>query len=88
MAKKPSAARVLEEWTERDLTAAAGEGDLPPAFEFEDQISIAGEALLSGHNLLIAGESGVGKTALVYELIRRAADLSPRFSENPVKNFS
>src|SRR5437016_3147552 len=73
MAKKPSAARVLEEWTERDLTAAAGEGDLPPAFEFEDQISIAGEALLSGHNLLIAGESGVGKTALVYELIRRAA---------------
>ena len=73
MAKKPTAARVLEEWTERDLTAAAGEGDLPPAFEFEDQISIAGEALLSGHNLLIAGESGVGKTALVYELIRRAA---------------
>jgi ATP-dependent Clp protease ATP-binding subunit ClpA/protein subunit release factor A len=72
MAKKVPAGRVLEEWTERDLTAAAASGDLAPAFEFDDLVVRASDALASGRSLLIAGESGIGKTALVCELVRRA----------------
>jgi ATP-dependent Clp protease ATP-binding subunit ClpC len=73
MAKKVIAGRVLEEWTERDLTAAAVNGELPPAFEIDEPLARASDALASGRSLLIAGESGVGKTALVCELVRRAA---------------
>jgi ATP-dependent Clp protease ATP-binding subunit ClpC len=73
MAKKVPAGRVLEEWTERDLTAAAVNGELPPAFEIDEPLARASDALGSGRSLLIAGESGVGKTALVCELVRRAA---------------
>ena len=62
MPKKVPAARVLEEWTERDLSAAALKGELSPAFEIDEQIDLASDVLSSGRNLLIAGESGVGKT--------------------------
>jgi ATP-dependent Clp protease ATP-binding subunit ClpA len=72
MSKKMASARIFEQWTERDLTAAALKGDLSPAFEIEDQLNLASEVLFSGRNLLITGESGVGKTALVCELVRRA----------------
>jgi ATP-dependent Clp protease ATP-binding subunit ClpC len=73
MAKKVPTGRVLDEWTERDLTAAAASGELAPAFEVEELLVRASDALASGRNVLIAGESGVGKTALVCELVRRAA---------------
>lgn len=73
MSKKVPAERVLEDWTERYLTAAAAEGELPPAFEMDEHIARASDALASGRSLLIAGESGVGKSALVWELVRRAA---------------
>jgi ATP-dependent Clp protease ATP-binding subunit ClpA len=72
MAKKVPPDRVIEEWTERDLTAAARAGELPPAFEIDEPLARASDALASGRSLLIAGESGVGKTALVCELVRRA----------------
>jgi len=70
---KKTPARVLEEWTERDLTAAAVRGEIQPAFEVEDQVRLASDILASGRSLVIAGEPGVGKTALVGELVRRAA---------------
>ena len=73
MANKIPSTRVLEEWTERDLTAAARKGELPQAFEVEEQVMLALDVVASGRNLLIAGEPGVGKTALVYEIVRRAA---------------
>src|SRR5581483_3429610 len=72
MSKKIPAERVLEDWMERDLTAAAVGGELPPAFEMDEHIVRASDALASGRILLIAGESGVGKTALICELVRRA----------------
>jgi ATP-dependent Clp protease ATP-binding subunit ClpA len=64
-----TATKVLEQWTERDLSAAAPE--LPPAFEVDEHVTRALEILGANRNLLIVGEPGVGKTALIYELIRR-----------------
>lgn len=73
MARKASAAKILEDWTERDLSAAIEAGDLTPAFAVDEQIAMASDALLSGRNLMVSGETGVGKTALICELVRRAA---------------
>ncbi len=62
---------ILEAWVERDLTAAAEEGQLEPAFELDGVISEI-EALLGlGRCPVLAGEPGVGKTAAVHELVRR-----------------
>jgi hypothetical protein len=35
--------RVLEEWTERDLTAAAWNDELTPAFEIDEQLQFASD---------------------------------------------
>jgi hypothetical protein len=51
------AERVLEDWTERDLTAAARNGELAPAFGMEEHLTRASDALASGRSLLIAGVS-------------------------------
>jgi ATP-dependent Clp protease ATP-binding subunit ClpC len=73
MARRTSAIKVLEDWTERDLSAALEQGDLAPAFAVDEQIAMASDALLSGRNLMVSGEAGIGKTALIRELVRRAA---------------
>ena len=73
MAKPVPPERVLAEWTERDLTAAAAKGELPPTFEMDEALALASDTLASGRSLLLAGESGIGKTALVCALVRRAA---------------
>lgn len=90
MGRKPPDSRVLEDWTERDLTAAAQAGALAPAFEMDDPVGLASDVLESGRNLVVAGESGVGRTALVYELVRRAAaGIGPsRMSGRRVLQFS
>src|SRR5262245_61816083 len=67
---KTSPAVALSEWLERDLTAAASE--LPAAFQIDDLIEQVVEVLDSGRNPVLAGEPGVGKTAVIYELVRRA----------------
>src|SRR5262249_18857718 len=75
-----AATRVLEEWIERDLSAAALKGELSPAFEIDDEITRAADVVSSGRNLIIAGEPGVGKKALVHELVRRSAGGSGPFT--------
>ncbi|MBN2293990.1 MAG: ATP-dependent Clp protease ATP-binding subunit [Pirellulales bacterium] len=70
--KKTNAAKIVEQWTEMDLTAMAREGILPRAFAVEEQIAQIEDLLAAGRFPLLTGESGVGKTALVHELANRA----------------
>lgn len=53
MAKKSNALQTIQEWMERDLTLAALEGELAPAFEVEETLApmadiIAATGILSG----------------------------------------
>ena len=64
---------VIGQWLERDLTAAAERGDLPPAFEVEEVLEQAAEVIEAGKHPVLTGEAGVGKTAVVHELVRQAA---------------
>lgn len=76
--KKAKRAGVLGDWLERDLTAERDE--LPPAFDVETPLAQLASVLMNGRSALVTGESGVGKTALVYELVRRIPD-DPAFAE-------
>ncbi|MBI5537041.1 MAG: AAA family ATPase [Deltaproteobacteria bacterium] len=71
MGKKSDPDTVLQGWLERDLTAEADVDRLPPAFEVEDVLRTMTDVLNSGRHPILAGESGVGKTSVVYELARR-----------------
>ena len=65
-----------------DLTAVARAGNLDNVVGFEKEISIIYEILgrKTKANLLITGESGVGKTSLVHAFVRElAADHVPTF---------
>lgn len=57
---------------ERDLTALAAAGALPATYGYDALVSDI-HALVAGHGKhpLLAGEPGVGKTAIVQELARR-----------------
>jgi MoxR-like ATPase len=86
----PPPAEVLAQWLERDLTAAALGGELAPAFEVDDLIDRVHEVLDSGMHPVLVGESGVGKTAVVHEIVRRAArgEGSPALAGRRVLQFS
>ncbi len=58
-------------WTERDLTAIAKRGELAPAFCVDEHLRQLDDIVMSGRCAIIVGESGVGKSSIVYELIRR-----------------
>ncbi len=68
----PSPESVFEKWLERDLTAAATNDELTPAFEQDDLVAQLSELLSAGKHPVLMGEPGVGKTAIVHELIRRS----------------
>ncbi|MEM7244401.1 MAG: AAA family ATPase [Acidobacteriota bacterium] len=63
---------VLEAWLERDLTESAEQELLAPVFEVEDLLDEVGNIIASERCPVLVGEPGVGKTALVHELTRRA----------------
>lgn len=63
---------IIARWTVRDLTALAESGDLSPAYEVEHYVREITDSLRCGRNPLIIGESGVGKSAIVAEIARRA----------------
>ena len=59
----------------RDLTERAERGELDPVIGREDEIHACIQTLLrrNKRNILIVGESGIGKTAIVYGLAERLA---------------
>ncbi len=60
-------------WVELNLTAAARAGKLAAAFEVEETVQVVSELIDAGRCPVLTGESGIGKTAIVHELARRAA---------------
>jgi ATP-dependent Clp protease ATP-binding subunit ClpC len=70
--KKPPD-EIIAEWLDRDLSAAAADGGVPTAFEVDDHVARLHDVVLSGRHPIVTGESGVGKTAIVYELVRRTS---------------
>lgn len=73
MATQEAAKKILDRWVETDLTAEAAAGRLGRAFGREDLLAAMEEAYVAGRSPVLVGEPGVGKTALVHELVRRAA---------------
>ena len=76
MAKKKtktrSIAKIIEPWLEMDLTAMARAGRLEPAFEVDDLVGMVGGLVDAGRNPVLVGDHGVGKTAVIHELVRRS----------------
>ncbi len=70
---------VLDDWIDRDLSEAAAAGSLPPAFAVEEVIGQAEDVLkaVGTRSPVLIGARGIGKTAIVYELIRRSHAREP-----------
>ncbi|MCA9493794.1 MAG: AAA family ATPase, partial [Myxococcales bacterium] len=64
----------IDRWVDRDLGLIARE--LQPAFEVDDLVAQAEEVLRAAGNRtpVLVGANGVGKTAIIHELVRRAHD--------------
>jgi len=60
--KKPD---PLDRWLELDLTEAARRGEITPAWDVEETLRRLEEQLDAGQSVVITGDPGVGKTALV-----------------------
>lgn len=72
--RKRSSDEILTGWIERDLTAAARAGELAPAFCVDDLLGQLGDIIAAGRAPILVGDAGVGKSALVHELLRRLHD--------------
>ncbi|MCP3918524.1 MAG: ATP-dependent Clp protease ATP-binding subunit [bacterium] len=67
-------ARVrLQDWIERDLTALAKRGELTDTHGLERELGRIETIVDGGRSPVVVGDSGVGKTALIEMLARRAA---------------
>ncbi len=71
MKKKNTPHQVINEWLERDLSKEAEKGILPQAFEVGQTCDQISNILSSERNPVVTGESGIGKTAAIYELVRQ-----------------
>lgn len=65
---------IFKNWLELDLTRAAAAGKLERAVEVDDALQEMANTIDAGLNAIVVGESGVGKTALVYELVARSME--------------
>jgi MoxR-like ATPase len=63
--------KIINLWVERNLTQETGDGSLSKAFEVDGIIDQLTECMLAGRNPIITGESGIGKTSIIHELVRR-----------------
>ena len=71
MSKKQVCNKIIDLWIERNLTQEASQGSLTKAFEVDDVIDQLTECILAGRNPIITGESGIGITSIIHELVRR-----------------
>ncbi len=71
MSKKQDNHKIINEWVERNLTQETVDGSLSKAFEVDGIIDQLTECMLAGRNPIITGESGIGKTSIIHELVRR-----------------
>lgn len=69
---KKQAQHILDRWVETDLVAEAAMGRLGRAFGREEVLAAMEEVYVAGRSPVLVGEAGVGKTALVHELVLRA----------------
>lgn len=67
----PNVDHIVDLWLERDLRQATA----ATTHEMDGELEQAAGILSSGRNLLLIGESGVGKSALVSEIARRIPTL-------------
>ena len=63
--------KIINLWVERNLTQETVDGSLSKAFEVDGIIDQLTECILAGRNPIIIGESGIGKTSIIHELVRR-----------------
>lgn len=82
----------VAEWIDLDLREAARAGQLAPAFEVDHHIRLLEDLLTvtPARSPILTGPSGVGKTAIVHELIRRAVsgDGLAMLRDHPVVQLS
>lgn len=71
MSQKFDADKVIGLWMDRDLTALAEAGALPPTVGLEPELDKIAMLVRSGYSPVLVGDSGVGKTAVVQALARR-----------------
>jgi ATP-dependent Clp protease ATP-binding subunit ClpA len=71
MGKDQDNFKIINLWVERNLTQETVDGSLFKAFEVDGVIDQLTECILSGRNPIITGESGIGKTSIIHELVRR-----------------
>ncbi len=71
MSKKQDHLKIINQWVERDLAQESSEGSLSKAFEVDGILDQLTECILSRRNPIITGESGIGKTSIIHELVRR-----------------
>ena len=71
MSKKKDNRPIINDWFERNLTQEAATGTLVKAFEVDGIIDQLTESILAGRNPVVTGESGIGKTSVIHELIGR-----------------
>ncbi len=71
MSAPPTHKESLELWIERDLSAMAEQGELRAAFCVDESLQQLDDIVAAGRAAILVGDSGVGKSATVYELVRR-----------------
>ena len=72
MAKTFDPEEVLGDWCDRDLSAAVQASEIAPAFEVDDLVEELSGLFEAGHSFLLVGAAGIGKTAILHEVVRRS----------------
>ncbi len=72
MSKTKNLQTVLNQWLERDLTEEARAGKLTPVFLLDELVNDVSEILNAGRFPVLYGGSGVGKSSVIYQLVKQS----------------